>query len=349
MTVMKNRQQMTWMGLMILFCVVSFIADILMAGIPIPLSDFGALVSGRPLSDSSFHFILMQLRLPKAITAVLAGAGVAVTGLAMQTLFRNPLADTSILGIGSGAGLGVAIFLMSSSLFPALSLVPSFSYTGMILSAIVGALAVLFVISLVALRIQDMVSVLIVGVMVGFIASSMVSILQYFSDPEIIQNYLIWTFGSLSGVGWAQLQWLIPICAIGFTLMLLMPKYLNALLLGNAYARSIGIRTRHVSLAVILVTSIIIGATTAFTGPISFVGIAIPHAARILLRTSDHRILIPATLLLGSSLMLVCDIISYLPSNGMVLPVNSITAVLGAPVVIAIILKQRSHKGKIFG
>lgn len=348
MAVMERKYRGFLLGALLIVLFITFVADILLAGIRIPLSDFGALFSGRQMSDNAFQFILFNLRIPKAITALLAGAGVAVTGLAMQTLFRNPLADTSILGVGSGAGLGVALFLMSSMLIPALRSTASFSYTGMILSAIIGALVILFVISAVALKVQDMVSVLIVGVMVGFIASSMVSILQYFSDPEIIQNYLLWTFGSLSGVGWRELQFLIPITLVGLTLMCLLPKYLNALLLGNAYARSIGIHVRSVSLITIFITCIIIGTITAFTGPISFIGIAIPHAARILFRTSDHKLLIPATIFLGATLMLVCDIIAYLPPRGLVLPINSITAVLGAPVVIAIILRSKAKKGKIF-
>ena len=312
--------------------------------VSIPLGDIIDFLSGKPIKNS-WEYILLELRMPRAITAIFVGAGISVTGLQMQTLFRNPLADTSILGIGHGASLGVGSFVMLSTLFPAIF--PTFianNYWGLILSAIIGAFVVLLCVFSVASWLKDMISVLIVGVMVGFITSSIVSIMQYFSDPEVIKSYLIWTFGSLSGTTWTQLYVMIPIVAIGLILSFLMPKYMNALLLGENYAQSVGVKVLRVRIMLVLLTSLITGTLTAFVGPIVFLGIAVPHCARLLFKTTNHRILIPATMLCGTTLMLACDIITQLPPDGIVLPINAVTSVLGAPIVIFIILRNRRTK-----
>ena len=295
--------------------------------------------------NPSTNYIILNYRLPKALTALFVGAGISVCGLQMQTLFRNPLADTSILGIGSGASLGVGLFVMLSAIFP--HAIPSSittSYWGMILSAIGGALIILLLISTIITWLNDIVSILIIGVMFGFITSSVVSIMQYFSDPEVVKNYLIWSFGSLSGTTWSQLKYMIPIVSLGLFFSSLLPKYMNALLLGENYARSVGIEIFRVRMMMVLLTALITGTLTAFTGPIAFLGIAIPHCARMLFKTTNHRILIPASMMCGICITLLCDIITQLPGKGIVLPINAVTSIMGAPVVIFIIIKRRRAK-----
>ena len=289
-------------------------------------------------------YVVRHFRLPKALTALFAGAGVAVAGLQMQSLFRNPLADTSILGINSGAGVGVAIYTMAYAFFPTVALFNSgVSSWGIILAACIGAAAVLLLITGVASRVRSVVSVLIVGVMVGFLASSIISILQYFSDEETLKTYLLWSFGSVAGTTWRQLHLLMPVVALGLGLALLMPKPMNALALGEGYARSVGTNVPRVRFALIAITSLLAGSITAFTGPIAFLGMAVPHFVRTLFRTSDHRILLPATMLSGALLLLVCDLLTQLPGRGLTLPINALTSLIGAPVVIFVVL--RSQRG----
>lgn len=298
--------------------------------------------------NETYTYILQNFRLPKALTALFTGAGISIAGLQMQNLFRNPLADTSILGISSGAGLGVAFYMMAFAVFP--NLLPAGGINnswGIIVSAFLGSLFVLLIISVVAAWLKDIISILIIGVMIGFLASSVISILQYFTDNETLKSYLIWSFGSLSGTTWNQLRFLVPTVSIGLFLSLLMPKYMNALNLGENYAQSVGINVSRVRMSMILVTSLITGTITAFTGPIAFLGIAVPHFTRMAFKTSDNRVLIPATILSGASLMLICDIITQLPSSGVVLPINAITSLIGAPVVILVITRNR-RKHSIF-
>lgn len=300
-------------------------------------------------AERTNDYIIMQFRLPKTLTALVAGAGIAVSGLQMQSLFRNPLADTSILGINSGAGVGVALYTMSFTLFPSLyDSLGAMSNWGIILSACIGSLTVLFVIAFMARRLGDMVSVLIVGVMLGFLASSLIALLQYFSEEESLKSYLIWSFGSLSNTTWGQLQWLIPLVLLGLVASLLLPKQMNALNLGDNYARSLGVNVKAVRFSIIAITSLITGTITAFVGPIAFLGMAVPHFVRILFGTADNRILIPATILSGSILLLICDILTQLPASGIILPINALTSLLGAPVVIAVVFKSRQNSQKVF-
>lgn len=293
------------------------------------------------------NYVVLNYRLPKILTALVAGASVATAGLQMQCLFRNPLADTSILGINSGAGLGVAIYTMAYSLFPSIALLNSGVATwGIILSACIGSVAVLLLISTLAVRLQNLISVLIVGVMIGFLASSFISILQYLSNEETLKTYLLWSFGSVSSTTWQQLQVLLPLIGLGLGASLLMPKAMNALGLGESYARSVGIHVGLARFALIGTTSLLAGSITAFTGPIAFLGLAVPHFVRLLLRTSDHRYLIPTTMLAGALLLVFCDLLSQIPGGGATLPINALTSLIGAPVVIYIVLRgglQRSH------
>lgn len=326
------------------FILFFFFLDISMGSVKMRFDEIFDILSGNS-SNTSRQFILFNYRLPKAITALSVGAGISLCGLQMQTLFRNPLADTSILGIGSGASLGVALFVMLGAIFP--SFIPSFlvtNYWGLILSAIIGALVILIVISIFITWLSDLVSILIIGVMFGYVTSSLVSIMQYFSSPETVKSYLIWSFGSLGGITWDQLYYVIPIVVVSVFLSFLLPKSMNAILLGENYARSVGVNINLIRIKLVLLTALITGTLTAFVGPIAFIGIAVPHAARMLFKTTNHLILIPATIFCGMLIMLICDIVTQLPSDGVVLPINAVTSILGAPVVVIIILRRRKNK-----
>lgn len=337
------RQWLVFVLLLILLAVL-FIVDLIWGAVHISASEaLSALISGS--EEDTVVYLIRNFRLPKALTAVLTGAGISVCGLMMQNLFRNPLADTSILGIGSGAGVGVAFYTMAFALFPSLGLGAGvLDSWGVVFSAFLGALVVLLLVSVVASWLHDIISVLIVGVMIGFIASSFISILQFLSDEETLKGYLLWSFASLSGVTWSQLYVLAPSVLLGLGVVYMMPKYMNAMSLGENYTRSMGINPRAVRLAIILTTSLIAGSITAFAGPIAFLGIAVPHFTRMAFGTSDHRVLIPATMLVGSTLMLTCDILTQLPGRMLVLPINAITSLIGAPVVIFIITRNSRRR-----
>ncbi|MBT4400753.1 MAG: iron ABC transporter permease, partial [Bacteroidetes bacterium] len=260
----------------------------------------------------------------------------------MQTLFRNPLAGPFVLGISSGASLGVAIFVMAAGI-GGLSIIgmPFVGSLGLVGASMLGSVLVMMLVIAVSVRVNDSVSILIIGIMFGSITGAIVSVLEYFSDPDTVHSFLVWTFGSISGVTWNQFVIFAPIVVTGILFTLFMQKPLNALLLGENYARGIGVDVKRSRLWIILLTSVIAGGLTAFTGPIAFIGVAVPHLARNLLKSSDHRILIPATICIGSILMLCCDIISQMPGSNQVLPINSVTALFGAPVVIWVITRRK--------
>ncbi|WP_462247875.1 iron chelate uptake ABC transporter family permease subunit [Ekhidna sp.] len=323
-----------------------FLLDLSLGSVKISIEELLNIISGNS-AKKSWEYIFFNFRLPKAITAILTGAGISVAGLQMQTLFKNPLAGPSVLGISHGASLGVAVFVLSSTTL--FGITANFQETlgswGLILFAITGSFLVLLSVLFASARISDGVTVLIVGLMFGFITGAVVSILQYFSDPELIQNFLVWTFGSLSGVAWSQLQVMGPVIALMLLTSLLYSKQMNALLLGENYATGVGVNVSRTRIKLILTTSILAGTITAFTGPIAFIGVAVPHLARLLFHTSNHKVLIPATMMCGIVIMLVCDIISQVPGNHTTLPLNSVTALFGAPVILAIIIKNKKMKG----
>ncbi|MDD2285250.1 MAG: iron ABC transporter permease [Paludibacter sp.] len=312
-----------------------FLLDLVIGSIRIPFSEIINIFTGNN-ADTIHTEILLNFRVPKAISAILAGASLSVAGLLMQTLFRNPLADPYILGVSSGASLGVAITMMSASLLPAFWINSGW---GIIASAIIGAALVLLLVIGVSYKLQNAVSLLIVGIMFGTIASSIVSILQNFSNPDAIKLYVLWTFGSLSAVSRENLQILIPIISVGLLLAFYLHKKSDGLLLGENYAKGLGINIRSTRILMVLATGILAGSITAFTGPIAFVGVAVPHIARGIFKTSVHKILIPASVLIGASLILICDIITQIPTY--TLPINTVSALFGAPVIIWIILRRR--------
>ncbi|MBO7502407.1 MAG: iron ABC transporter permease [Paludibacteraceae bacterium] len=280
--------------------------------------------------------ILFELRIPKTITAILAGAALSISGLMMQTLFRNPLAGPYILGISSGASLGVALVTiggLTSLLGTALG-----SNIAISLAAIVGATLVLLLVLAVARRIETNVSLLIVGMMIGSIAGALVNIMQNFSNPDALKLFITWTFGSLSSVGWSEMQVLLPIMVIGFVFSALLIKNLDGLRLGENYAHGIGISVPRTRLAIVLATGLLAGGVTVFCGPIAFVGVAVPHIARGILGTSSHRLTMPMAALVGALLLVICDLLCSLGTYP--LPVSTISALFGAPVIIWIILRK---------
>ncbi len=312
-----------------------FLADLAWGSIHISLREILSVFFGKGTEGINSE-ILLNFRLPKAITAILAGASLSVAGLMMQTLFRNSLADPYILGVSSGASLGVALVMMAASMLPV-----AFVSSGwaLIVAAIIGASIVLALVVGVSFRIQNAVSLLIVGLMFGTIAGSIVSVLQNFSNPDAIKLFVMWTFGSLSAVTWTYMQVLLPVSLIGLGMAFFLQKRLDSLLLGENYARGLGVSIIHTRFLIVIATGLLAGGITAFTGPIAFVGVAIPHISRGIFRTSSHKILMPATVLCGASLILFCDIISQMPAY--TLPINTISALFGAPIIIWIILKKR--------
>ena len=291
-------------------------------------------VLGSGAADSIEHTILMNLRLPKAIVAVLAGAALSVSGLMMQTLFRNPLAGPYILGVSSGASLGVAFVTMCSVM---LAWTP-FVHLGAVAAAILGSTAVLLLVMAVSRRVQSNVSLLIVGMMFGSIAGALVSLMQNFANPDALKLFIVWTLGSLESVGWTDMPLMAGIVVLGLVCAVLLMKPLNGLQLGEDYARGLGIDVQRTRLGIVLTTGLLAGGVTAFCGPIAFVGVAVPHIARGLLRSSNHRLTLPASALIGANLLLVCDILASLFTYP--LPVSTVSALFGAPVIIWIILKK---------
>lgn len=328
------------LALLALGVVLAFWLDLALGSVAIPPGELLDILSGGPGARESWRVIVLEFRLPKALTAVQAGAGLAVAGLLMQTLFRNPLAGPFVLGISSGASLGVAVLVLAGAWVP--FLLPLTAGWGLVMAAVLGAGLVLLLVVTMAFRAIDNVTLLIIGFMFGAATGALVSVLQFFSDAARIQSFLVWTFGSLGGVTWDQLRVMIPVMGAGFLLSVAVIKPLNALLLGESAAASLGIAVRRSKFAIIAATAVLAGAATAFCGPIAFMGLAVPHLARSALRSSDHRLLVPACLLLGALLMLVFDVISQVPGRDTTLPINAITALFGAPVVIWVILRNRN-------
>jgi iron complex transport system permease protein len=321
-----------------------FILSVALGSVHIPLSDVLTILVGGEPARTSWRTIVLDFRLPKAITAAFAGAALAVSGLQMQTLFRNPLADPFVLGINSGASLGVALVVLSigttgAAVLAGLGFIGDLSLT---LAAIIGASLMLTIVLLVARRVSSVTTLLVLGLMFGYASGALVSLLMYFSIPERIQAFINWGYGSFGGVTWDQLMILAPVLLAGLSLSWATAKPLNAFLLGEDYARSMGVNVRYARIAIIAGSALLAGTVTAFCGPIGFLGVAVPHLCRTLFRTSDHRLLIPACILMGALCALSADLVARTPGNGVVLPLNAVTALLGAPVVGWVILRKRS-------
>lgn len=339
----KNRytyKLFIWLPLAIL--ILLFI-NISLGSISIPTADIFNVLLGNEVSKSSWENIILNFRLPKALAAIIVGIGLSVSGLQMQTLFRNPLAGPFVLGLSSGASLGVALLLLAGVSVSTLGL---FDLTGWVVvaAASFGSGLVLLLVMAVSLKVRDSMTLLIIGLMFGSLTGAVVSILQYFSTGEEVQVYLFWTFGSLGGLSWNEVTILSVIILIGIILSGSLIKPLNALLLSENYAKSMGLNVKNVRILIILSTSLLAGSITAFCGPIAFIGLAVPHITRLLFHTANHKILIPAVAMTGAIIMLICDIVSQVPGSDMILPINAITSLLGAPVVIWIILRRGSMR-----
>jgi len=316
------------------------LSDVLLGSTSISLTDLFAAVFGKkgpgPIND-----IVWLFRIPKMLTALLSGIALSICGLQMQTLFKNPLADPYILGISSGAGLGVAFFVMGSS---ALGITIGSSLgmnIGMAASAWIGALVVTFIIISLSHKLKDNLSLLIFGVMLGFIGSALIGLLQYFSSASSLKNYVLWSMGSFAGMTTVQLIILAALVLIGLIISIYNIKDLNILLLGEQYAKSIGVNVQRTRNRILIVVALLAGGVTAFCGPIGFIGIAVPHIARMLFKNADHKVLIPASALIGAAIMLLADIIAGLPGTSSVIPINTVSALLGIPIILFIILKKK--------
>ncbi len=317
-----------------------FTASVFTGSVHIPVSEIARIIGGGEPLRPEWKTIVLDLRVPRALTALLAGMGLAVSGLQMQTVFRNPLAGPFVLGITAGASLGVALVVLGYAwIFTASQSIPGNWL--LIASAWLGSGAVLFIIMLVSVRVRDIMTILILGIMFGSAATALVSVLQYFSEEAMLRSYVIWTMGSLGNVSRSQMQIFLPAILTGVLISLISAKTLNALLLGENYARSLGVSITAARFTVFLSTSVLAGTVTAFCGPIGFIGIAVPHIARMITKNANHRMLLPSTILTGGIIMLASDIVSRLPGHESALPINSVTALIGIPVVIWIIIKNQ--------
>lgn len=313
--------------------------------VSIPLPEVLKILGGKTPTEESWKTIVLEVRLPRAFTAMLAGIALSVSGLQMQTFFRNPLAGPFVLGINAGADLGVALVVLSGVwLGVDWTLYSLWQQLGVVVAAVLGASTVLVGVLAIARKVDNPMTLLILGLMVGYATSGIVNVLMYFSQAAEIQSYVNWSFGSFSGVSWQQLPIFALILLIGWGMAAFSVKPLNALLLGETYAKTLGVSMKQVRLTVIISTAILAGATTAFCGPIGFLGMAVPHLCRNAFQTADHRILIPAVSLLGAILALLAEFISKLPGSDLTLPVNAVTALIGAPVVIWVVLRHQTLK-----
>ncbi|MEQ8672436.1 MAG: iron ABC transporter permease [Aggregatilineales bacterium] len=344
----QPRLRLTRLALLTLIFLAAFAVNLALGSVNIPLKDVIVTLLGGEPERATWARIILMIRLPTALTATLAGAALAVSGLMMQTFFRNPLAGPFVIGISSGASLGVALVVLTGGA-TLLATAGLGGTIGVALAASVGAGVVMVLVLIVARRVESSMTLLIIGVMIGFATSAVVSILMYFSRPEQITTYIRWGFGSFGGVSWQTMPVFSAVIAMGLLLALGTGKSLNALLLGETYATSMGLNVTRARLAIIVSSALLAGAVTAFCGPIGFIGLAVPHLCRGLFNTSDHRVLLPACVLMGGLVALIADIVAAMPGNmEFSLPLNAITALLGAPVVIWVILRGNSM-GRSFG
>lgn len=330
---------------LILCIIVLFVANLLYGSVRIPANEVLGILLGNESTNLSWNYIIWESRLPQALTALLTGTALSASGLMLQTAFNNPLAGPDILGINSGAGLGAAIvLLLFGGIIPTSNLLFSGSLA-LVGAAFIGAILVTMLILIFASRLRSHTMLLIIGMMIGYVVSSVVSLLNFFSTAEGVQSYMMWGMGNFGGVSRTQLHLFTVFVLIGLSITISLIKPLNALLLGERYARNLGINIRRTRILLLLSTGLLVAITTAYCGPISFIGLAVPHIARLVLGTGNHRILVPATLLIGGLIALLCNLISMLPGDHGMLPLNAITPIIGAPIIIYVILNQRKSIG----
>jgi iron complex transport system permease protein len=338
---MKKRNIIAAIALLILLLFL-IVIDLLTGSLDVSVQDLFQYVVGDAKRENLIWYDGFRLfRIPRVLSAIIAGAALSVSGLLMQALFRNPLAGPYILGISSGAGLGVALAVMGAGLLGFSITQNSFSEIWVVLSAGLGAFAIMLLMMIISLRQRDIMTLLILGVLIGAAVSAIVSVLQYMSHAEELKLFVIWTMGSLSSVSPQELKILTPVVVVGLTIAWLIASNLNLLLLGENSAKSLGLRIQMSRLAIFISVSMLAGSVTAFCGPIGFIGIAVPHFVRSLFRTSDHKILLPFTILTGAGMMVLADILSHAPGKSLILPINAITALLGIPFVVWLIMSKR--------
>lgn len=317
------------------------IINISLGSVFIPLKQiFLSLFDGQ-VEKESWRSIIINYRLPKAITAIIVGSGLSISGLLMQTLFRNPLAGPFVLGISSGASLGVAILILGASFLGANITAYAFTNWGHAIAASIGAFLVLSAVMLAAIKVRNTMSILIIGLMFGSLTAAVISVLTYFSSANQLQQYLFWSFGSLGNLSWNEISALLVTFFIGISLVIFIIKPLNSLLLGENYAKSMGVNVKRTRNIILISTSLLTGVITAFSGPIAFIGLAVPHLTKLLFNTSNHKILLPAVAISGAIIMLICDSIAQLPSSEYTLPINAITSLFGAPIIIWLLVRKR--------
>jgi iron complex transport system permease protein len=327
--------------ILIVVLVFIFFINLSLGSVYIPLKQlFYTLINGE-VDKESWRSIILSYRLPKAITAIIVGSGLSISGLLMQTLFRNPLAGPFVLGISSGASLGVAILILGASFLGANITSYAFTNFGLAIAASLGAFLVLSAVMLAALKVRNTMSILIIGLMFGSLTAAIISILAYFSSASQLQQYMFWSFGSLGNLSWKEIIALLVIFLIGISFVVFIIKPLNSLLLGENYAKSMGVNVKRTRNFVLIATSLLTGVITAFSGPIAFIGLAVPHLTKLLFNTSNHRILLPAVAVCGAIIMLICDSIAQLPTSEYTLPINAITSLFGAPIIIWLLVRKR--------
>jgi iron complex transport system permease protein len=322
-----------------------FIINISLGSVSIPIKEVFSSLIGGSSSKETWQYIIINYRLPKAIAAVLVGMGLSISGLLMQTLFRNPLAGPYVLGLSSGASLGVAMVILGTAFLPESVASLLLSSYGVVLASSLGSFLVLMAVLVVSYRLRDTMAILIVGLMFGSLTSAIVGTLSYFSTAEQLQKFTFWSLGNLGNLSWTSILILFTCVLIGLLLSLFSIKPLNALLLGENYARSLGLNYKKSRLVIILATSVLAGSITAFAGPIAFIGLAVPHIAKLVFQTSNHVILFWSTLLFGASIMLICDSISQVPGGDITLPINAVTSIFGAPIVIWLLIRKKKMIG----
>ena len=335
---MKTFPILSWV-LLAMSLLILFILNLSLGSVNIPFQDIVSILTGTTVAEPSWTAIVWDFRMTKALTCILVGGALSISGLQLQTLFRNALVGPDVLGLSSGASLAVSIVLLSQS--AGLSIIGSTSAWTVVIASTIGCLGVFMIMLTVSFRLRDNISLLLVGLMVGAATASIVSVLQYLSKAEDLQVFMIWTFGSLGSLDWTEIRIITGVLVAGGAIAIASVKPLNAWLLGENYARSMGINVTRSRLMIILSTSILTGSITAFCGPIAFVGLAVPHLVKLIIKTNDHKVLIPAVLLGGAALMLFCDILAQLPGSTQVLPINAITALIGAPIVIWVIMRNK--------
>jgi iron complex transport system permease protein len=327
---------------LLILLLVAFVLNFSLGSVAIPFKEVLYALTNGDLSEENWRYIILSYRIPKALTAILAGIGLSVSGLLMQTLFRNPLAGPYVLGISSGASLGVAILVLGSAALGLEGSSLSSSSWSLIIASSLGSLAVLFTVLILAKRMQNTMSILIIGLMFGSLTSALVSILAFFSSAEQLQQFIFWSFGSLGNRSWNEIGILSIFVGIGLVLILFILKDMNSLLLGENYATSLGVSIKKTRLILIIATSLLAGSITAFVGPIAFIGLAVPHISRILFKSSQQQVILLASLLIGATIMLIADTIAQLPTSEYALPISAITTLFGAPIVIFLLLKHKN-------